>query len=64
MKNEIRGLQAGEFVSDDESCRLIIRRTDNGVVIELLDEDADIFYAFTVDKTETVKFECGDPKQI
>ena len=61
MKGEIRGLKSGDYWSSDESCLLRVKKTDDGVSIELLDEDADIFYAFILEKGVTKNFEFGDP---
>lgn len=48
-KGEIRGLKAGTFFANtDESVLLRISRTDNGVVIELVDIEADSVYKFGV----------------
>ena len=58
MKGEIRGLKAGEYLSKDGSLLLRISREDKGVLIEIADFDADIFYAATVDD-EKAKFEWG-----
>lgn len=58
MKGEIRGLKAGEYLSKDGTLLLRLKKTDNGVMIEIADFDADIFYAANVDGKE-VKFEWG-----
>lgn len=59
MKGEIRGLKAGEYLSKDGTLLLRLKKTDNGVTIEIADFDADIFYAANVDDKE-VKFEWGN----
>lgn len=66
MKSEIRGLKAGEFYSKDETLLLRIIRNDNGVIIEIADMDADIFYAATVDENGKTSFEWGNvtPKSL
>ncbi|MGZ8887733.1 MAG: hypothetical protein ACXW1A_05660 [Nitrososphaeraceae archaeon] len=61
MKKEIRDLQSGDYWSPDESCLLRIKKTDDGVSLEVLDKDSDIYYAFTVENGQTKKFEVGNP---
>ena len=63
MKGEIRGLRAGSYQSKDGSFELRVSKTDSGVMVELIDFDADIFYAFTLDN-KVVKSEFGDPKTL
>ncbi len=60
MKSEIRGLKAGSYYSKDETLLLRVSKTDNGVLIEIADMDADIFYAVTVDEKSKTKFEWGN----
>lgn len=59
MNKEVRGLKAGTYESPDGSAFLRVRRTDQGVIIEVVDQDADIFYAFTVDEKQETTFEWG-----
>jgi len=59
MKSEIQGLLAGKYCSPDGSAFLRVRKTDKGVIVEVVDEDADIFYAFTVDEKKKTEFEFG-----
>jgi len=59
MKGEVRGLMTGTYHSDDGSVFLNVSRADNGVMIEVVDKDADTFYAFVVDKKKSV-FEFGE----
>lgn len=59
MKSEIRGLKSGEYYSKDRSLLLRIYKNDNGVVIELADKDADIFYAVGIDEKGKSNFEWG-----
>lgn len=61
MKGEIRNLKTGEYWSNDDSCFLRIKKTDCGVSVELVDQDADIFYEFVIDEGKTKKFDFGDP---
>jgi len=56
--SEIRGLKAGEFYSPDGTALLRVSRKDDGVVIEIADFDADIYYEFVVDKDDA-KFAWG-----
>jgi hypothetical protein len=58
MKGEIRGLKAGEYLSKDGSLLLRVSRKDDGVLIEIADFDADIFYAANVNDSKA-KFEWG-----
>ncbi len=58
MKSEIRDLQAGHYLSSDGSLLLVLKKTDNGVSIEIADYDADIFYAANVND-KNCKFEVG-----
>lgn len=58
MEKEIRGLQAGDYCVDD-SVFLRVRRTDEGVIMEIVDREADVFYAFTVNENQETKFEFG-----
>lgn len=60
MKSEIRGLKVGEFYSEDDSLLLRLSRRDNGVVIEIADMDADIFYTVTVDENGITNFDWGN----
>jgi len=60
MKSEIRRLKAGRYDSPCESVRLQLRTSDEGVIVEIADSDADIFYAFTIDNDEVVKFEVDE----
>lgn len=60
MKNEVRGLQAGDYWSKDETLLLRVRRTDSGVSIEIADMDADIYYGVNVDENRKTKFEWGN----
>lgn len=60
MKSEIRDLKAGRHWSKDGTAFLQVRKTDKGVCIEIVDQDADLFYAFTIDGLEQVEFECGE----
>jgi len=60
MKSEIRGLKAGSYYSKDETLLLRISKSDNGVIIEIADMDADIFYAVTVDENSKTHFEWGN----
>jgi len=60
VKSEIRGLKAGVFYSKDETIMLRIKKHDNGVVIEVADKDADIFYAVTMDEKGKTNFEFGN----
>jgi len=53
MKGEIRGLKVGRYWSHDDSTILIVRNSDDGVIVEVADFDADIFYAFVIDDDET-----------
>lgn len=59
MQGEIRGLKSGTFESADESTFVRVRKTDQGVIIELVDRDADIFYAFTINEKQETTFEWG-----
>lgn len=59
MTGEIRGLKTGVYWSKDESCFIRISRNDTGVSIEIVDWDADIFYAFSVNEKQEMKFEWG-----
>lgn len=59
MKNEVRGLKAGEYVSNDGTLMLRVSRNDNGVLVEIADMDADIFYAVRVDEKDNAKFDWG-----
>lgn len=49
MNKEIRGLKAGSYYSQDGTALLRVTRKDQGVIIEIADFDADIFYEFVVD---------------
>jgi len=60
MKSEIRGIKAGRYYSPCESVLLQLRISDEGVIVEIADSDADIFYAFTIDNEEVVKFEVDE----
>lgn len=60
MKSEIRGLPSGDFFSKDESILLRIKKTDNGVIIEFADFDADTYYSATIDENRKCKFEWGN----
>jgi len=60
MKSEIRGLKAGSYYSEDETLLLRVTKSDNGVLIEIADMDADIFYAVTVNEKSKTKFEWGN----
>jgi len=58
---EIRDLMAGKYLSPCESVQLRVKRSDDGVIIELADFDSDIAYEFTVDEKAEVKdFEVVD----
>jgi hypothetical protein len=46
-------------LSEDGTLLLRLKKTDNGVMIEIADFDADIFYAVNVDDKE-VEFEWGN----
>jgi hypothetical protein len=59
MKREISGLRSGTYESKDESVFLRVRKTDEGVIIEVVDRDADIFYAFTITEKQEHGFEWG-----
>jgi hypothetical protein len=59
MKGEIRGLKVGEYLSKDGTLLLRLKKTDNGVMIEIADFDADIFYEANIDGKE-VEFEWGN----
>jgi len=58
MREEIRDLKAGEYPSKDGSLLLRVKKTDSGVLIEIADFDADMFYAAQVDG-DKVDFEWG-----
>jgi len=60
MKSEIRRLKAGKYYSPCESILLQLRISDEGVIVEIADSDADIFYAFTIDDETVVKFEVDE----
>lgn len=59
MKDEIRDLKAGTYTSEDGSAFLRVRKTDDGVIVELVDEDADMFYEFTINEHKKTKFTWG-----
>lgn len=59
MKKEIRGLEAGTYYSEDETLLIRISRKDDGVLVEIADMDADIFYAAKIDGGKA-KFEWGN----
>ncbi len=58
MKREIRGLEAGQYFSKDKSLALCVSKTDDCVVVELFDFDADVSYTVKVDKSKA-DFSCG-----
>lgn len=58
MKGEIRELKAGNYYSKDGTLLLKINKSDNGVIVEIADFEADIFYAANIDGKE-VRFEFG-----
>lgn len=51
-RGEIRGLKVGDYYSPDGSALLRVSRKDDGVVIEVADFDADIYYEFVVDRDD------------
>jgi len=60
MKSEIRRLKAGKYYSPCESVLLQLKTSDDGVIVEMADFDANIFYAFTIDDEKVVKFEVDE----
>ena len=59
-KGEIRGLKSGIYYADKEKTRLIVNRSDDEISIDLVDDEAGIFYHFGL-SDKNVKFEFGDP---
>jgi hypothetical protein len=59
MKKEIRGLEAGTYHSEDGTLLIRVSRKDDGVLVEIADMDADIFYAAKIDGGKA-KFEWGN----
>ena len=50
MKNEIRDLLVGRYCANsEEDVFLNISKTDDGVLIDLVDREADIYYSFLID---------------
>lgn len=52
-KGEIRGLLAGDFYSSDGTAMLRISKKDDGVFLEFVDFEADIYYEWKVDKRDS-----------
>jgi len=63
MKGEIRGMKAGKFWSEDDSSFITIKKNDYGVMIEIADLEADVFYEFTVDEEGKTNFTWGQVSQ-
>ena len=59
MRGEVRNLTTGSYLAEDESAMLRVSVKDNGVVIEVADFDADIFYEFVVDEKGDATFDYG-----
>jgi len=59
MKREIRGLKAGRYWSEDGTVVLRLVKSDKGVLIEIGDLDADIYYSVEIDENSKPKFEVG-----
>tara|TARA_B100000614_G_scaffold262909_1_gene300922 strand:+ start:424006 stop:424203 length:198 start_codon:yes stop_codon:yes gene_type:complete len=59
MRGEIQGLKAGTYYSEDESALVRVSMHDDGVIIEVADFDADIFYEFVVNEKGETKFNYG-----
>jgi len=60
MKKEIRDIKAGMYWSDDDTLVFKITKNDSGVLFEIGDIDADIFYAVRINEKGKANFEWGN----
>lgn len=63
MKKEIRNLKAGQYLSKDGTLCLNIKMHDDGVLIEIADKDADIFYTAIVNGNKAI-FKYGSVSDV
>ena len=59
MNGEIRDLKAGTYWSEDGTALTNIKKIDNGVIIEIADLVADVFYEFVINEKGKTVFNCG-----
>lgn len=59
MKGEIRDLKTGVYHNKDGSAALKISKTDQGVRVELIDFEFDLWEAWTLADEEVTAFEWG-----
>ncbi len=64
MKKEIRGLQTGLFQNNDKTASLLFSVSDDGVIVELVDCEFDLYQKWVIDNNNVKHFEWNSFEEI